>query len=288
MVSSILTVLAAATVALAGTPPGFAPASSTELIVDFGNVEINGQAVPKNSKTRPSKQDRAEAAVLLTIALGVQSQPQIGTLQKLQGTSFAVIMVDLDIPTTTPKKTTTLLHWLQTGLTQSTTSTKIGNQDVFTFTNKGNTAAAAAYLGPSPPAEIPLSHRYTQILVDTSGFQAQATNPLLTAAKTRQGFNVDQVLSQAGLSAKVVAGNFFNVTNPGPVSKTGAVDDSQDADASPQDGGYGSTSTDTSSMSMPMSTSMTMPMTAGAGAMLSPHVTLVAGLIAVATMFLRF
>ncbi len=53
MASYVLTVLAAASVVLAGTPPGFQPGSGNELIVDFGNTEINGQAVPKSGEAPP-------------------------------------------------------------------------------------------------------------------------------------------------------------------------------------------------------------------------------------------
>jgi len=137
-------------------------------------------------------------------------------------------MIDLDIPTNSPPQTSTLLHWLQTGLTSAETATMLntttrgkgGATQAFILQNKGNTAALAPYIGPSPPARIPLSHRYTQILVNHTGLSTESVGALQMAAATRQGFNAMQVLMQAGLMDKVVAGNFFNVTNAGPVNST--------------------------------------------------------------------
>jgi len=202
MLSHALTLLAVASSALAATPTGFTPGSQTELVVEYGNLAIDGKVVQRSS---------------------VLSQPTIGLVARPQtsATSFAVIMIDLDIPTNNPPATNTLLHWMQTGLTLQTQATRLGQQSVFLLENRGNsTAALAPYIAPNPPARIPLSHRYTFILVDTSGIQTQATNALTTAAATRMGFNAQQVLTQAGLDQKVLAGNFFNVTNPGPVNST--------------------------------------------------------------------
>lgn len=165
------------------------------------------------------------------------SQPRVGTTTRLTGTSYAVIMVDLDIPTNN-STTNTLLHWMQTGLTPATSPTMLnttsGQNMVFMLENTTQTAPAAPYIGPGPPARAPLSHRYTQILVDTSGVAAQSTRALETASKTRLGFNAMSVLMQAGLASKVVAGNSFNVTNPGPVQNNNG-------------GGFSNTSTGTTS-----------------------------------------
>jgi len=212
----------------------------------------------------------------------VQSQPQLGLQQRPQGNGnqFAIIMVDLDIPTNNQRQTSTLLHWMQTGLTLSNTASRLGNSNnVFKLNIPNNVAAAAAYIGPNPPARAPLSHRYAQILVDTSGEQAQSTNTLNNAAKTRMGFNVQQVLQQAGLSGRVVAGNFFNVTNPGPVSRVGTNGDSVSPDAAKANSSASMT------MTMPMPTTSFVP---AAGHMVSPQTTLVAGLVAAAAVFLRF
>ena len=142
-------------------------------------------------------------------------------------------MIDLDIPTNTPPQTNTLLHHLQTGLSPATTATGVtlaapNNMSapvaasVFFLENRSNTTALSAYIGPNPPARVPLSHRYTHILVDTSNVTAQGIQALRAAASgNRVGFNASAVLTEAGLVDRVVAGNFFNVTNPGPV--TGAI-----------------------------------------------------------------
>jgi phosphatidylethanolamine-binding protein (PEBP) family uncharacterized protein len=147
--------------------------------------------------------------------------PQLATSTRMTGTTFAILMVDLDIPTNAPPATSTLLHWMQTGLTQSSTATLLnttaGTAKVFTLQMPGAIAAAAPYLSPAPPALVPLSHRYTQILVDTSTATEASMTVLMTAAQSRNGFNAETVLTQAGLADKVVAGNFYNVTNQGPV-----------------------------------------------------------------------
>jgi phosphatidylethanolamine-binding protein (PEBP) family uncharacterized protein len=151
--------------------------------------------------------------------LVTQTAPTIATKSKLEGTSFAVVMIDLDIPTAPPH---TLLHWLQTGLTQSSSAialnTTMGSTNAFVLSVPGDEAAFAPYIGPAPPARNPLSHRYTQILVDTSAASEQELAALKQAAGTRMGFIAQDVLTSAGLADKIVAGNFFNVTNPGPIS----------------------------------------------------------------------
>lgn len=131
------------------------------------------------------------------------------------------IMVDLDIPQTPP---TTLLHWMSGHLRSAATPTmmnmSVGTQMMFMLekVTAGPDAMAdpAAYIGPNPPARNPLSHRYTQILVDVTNLPDAGMTSLMTAAMTRLGFNPATVLGQAGLANKVVAGNFFNVTNAGP------------------------------------------------------------------------
>ncbi|KAK3685986.1 phosphatidylethanolamine-binding protein [Podospora appendiculata] len=206
MLNSLL-VLAAAMFALAKTPNGFQPASNSDLMVFYNNTAaLNGIAVAK---------------------LVTTSEPQIGTVARLTGKTYAVLMIDLDIPTNS-SKTNTLLHWMQTDLTPATTASRFtaanGSVSVFLLENRGNTSAFAPYIGPNPPARIPLSHRYTQILVDTTNLTSQGASELQTAAATRIGFTASTVLAQAGLSGKVVAGNSYNVTNPWPVqAATGAT-----------------------------------------------------------------
>ncbi|KAI1191358.1 phosphatidylethanolamine-binding protein [Nemania serpens] len=194
MLSKSLIALAASG-ALAATPPGFEPGSQTSLLVTFGNVTaLDGAVVAKNI---------------------TQEAPKLATQTKLDGTSFAILMIDLDIPTDNPPKTNTLLHWAQTGLTQSDSTS--GSKTAFEFSVPDDEAAFASYLGPAPPAKIPLSHRYTEIIIDTSDASEEGLDALKAAAANRMGFDAQSVLTSAGLADKVVAGNFFNVTNPGPL-----------------------------------------------------------------------
>ncbi|KAI7776317.1 hypothetical protein LA080_005504 [Diaporthe eres] len=108
---------------------------------------------------------------------------------------------------------------MQTGLTPvitaSTISASNGSTQAFTLSNAKNTSAIVAYTQPAPPAQNRLSHRYTQILVDTSSMTSAGLSALQSAAETRVGFDIDSALQAAGLSKNVVAGNSFNVTNPG-------------------------------------------------------------------------
>ncbi|KAI1130933.1 PEBP-like protein [Nemania abortiva] len=226
---SLVALAASASGALAATPAGFEPGSDTSLLVTFGNVAaLNG----------------AEVAKEIT-----QTAPTIATESKLDGTSFAVLMIDIDIPTDNPPETNTLLHWMQTGLTQSSTSTSLnttlGAETSFVL-SVGDEAAFAEYIGPSPPARIPLSHRYTQIVVDTSDVTEDGLDALKTAAATRLGFDAETVLTSAGLADKVLAGNFFNVTNPGPVA---AANSTTSGGNSTTSGGSGSSGGSTSSQS---------------------------------------
>lgn len=130
------------------------------------------------------------------------------------------MMVDLDIPSST--QPTTFLHWIQTDLVASTTPETImtsqGNLQGFGVNLAKNTTAIVAYTQPNPPAQNPLSHRYTQLLLDTSKITPAGLTALQTAAQNRVNFNINTTLQQAGLSQSVVAWNFFNVTNPGPVA----------------------------------------------------------------------
>ncbi|GAP84029.1 putative phosphatidylethanolamine-binding protein pebp protein [Rosellinia necatrix] len=201
---SLLALAASASGALAATPSGFEPGSETSLLVTFGNVAaLDGAVVAKES---------------------TQTAPIIGTQSKLDGTSFAVMMIDLDIPTDSPPETNTLLHWMQTGLTQSSSaislSTTLGSMTAFVFSVPQGEAALASYIGPAPPARIPLSHRYTEIVVDTSELSGEGLAALEAAAANRLGFNAESVLTSAGLADKVVAGNFFNVTNGAVSART--------------------------------------------------------------------
>ncbi|CAG8971981.1 hypothetical protein HYALB_00003319 [Hymenoscyphus albidus] len=188
MLSSYIVALAMAGAVNAATPAGFEPAATADLFVAFGQkAAVNGVLIP-----------RADTARI----------PVIGTKEKLVGT-YAIIMTDPDIPgAPADGKTGQFLHWLQTDLVSAETATTIGGQQIFLLTN--STAPAAAYVQPSPPNRVPVSHRYVELLINTTG-SSVATTMLNAAGKTRTGFSALQVVNQA--AAQVIAGNFFNVTN---------------------------------------------------------------------------
>ncbi|OHF02016.1 hypothetical protein CORC01_02595 [Colletotrichum orchidophilum] len=191
--------LSNALVAWAKTPEGFEPASNVDLIVAYGDQSgLNGVDLAKS----------------LT-----QQEPTVGTTEPLTGKSYAIIMVDIDIPTASPPTTGTFLHWAQADLTPNaqTTTVKLNDGERTIHTLSTNSNAIAPYKGPAPPARVPLTHRYIELLVDTSDITADGTAALQTLSN-RQGVQVNDVLTTAGLANKVVAGNFFTVTNPGPAA----------------------------------------------------------------------
>lgn len=127
------------------------------------------------------------------------------------------MMIDLDIPSQSGGATGTLLHWMQTDLVSANTSTTINGMKVFELINPNNVAAVAPYFGPSPPNRAPVSHRYTEILVDTTSLGSSKANgtgmaALMQAGATRGNFSAETVVQTIG--SKVVAGNSFNVTSP--------------------------------------------------------------------------
>lgn len=217
--------LATATLTLARTPPGFQPATTIDLIVDYnGTIPLNGIEVPRNSNPPPSPPPHPQTNPP-SPSPATTPQPRLGTLTRLPGTSYAILMIDLDIPTATPPQTSTLLHWLQTNLRPATTPTRIRTPatgaeiSVFLLEN-GTTPATAPmvpYFGPNPPARVPLAHRYVQLLVDMSGVGAAGLEVLRESARVGRGFDVGKVLGEAGLTG-VVAGSWLVVKNPGPVA----------------------------------------------------------------------
>ncbi|KAK2029824.1 PEBP-like protein [Colletotrichum zoysiae] len=191
--------LGSALTAWAATPAGFKPASKVNLVVAYGDQSgLNGVDLQKSI---------------------TQSEPTFGTTEPLTGKSYAIIMVDIDIPTNNPPATGTFLHWAQADLSPVAKTTTLqlndGKQTIHTL--KANGGAIAPYAGPAPPAKVPLSHRYIQLLVDTSNITTAGTAALQTLSN-RQGVQVNDVLTKAGLANMVVAGNFFTVTNPGPAA----------------------------------------------------------------------
>jgi len=137
------------------------------------------------------------------------SAPTVGTTEKLFGT-YTVMMVDPDIPPQTAGGATSeLLHWMQSGLVSSNTSTTVGGQTFFELVNPSNTTPIASYIQPSPPNKSPTSHRYTQLLLNTTG-NSSALSTLAKLGMTRQNFRAVNVVNSAGL--QVLRGNSFNVT----------------------------------------------------------------------------
>ncbi|KZL83124.1 phosphatidylethanolamine-binding protein pebp [Colletotrichum incanum] len=248
MLSKAIAVLAAVTLTSAATPMGFMPSSNTPLIVSYGGISaLDGVNLPKDSS---------------------QVQPTIATEQQLKG-QYAVIMVDIDVPTNQPPKTGTLLHWMQTGLmsadTPVTLNTTAGPKKVFVMQNRMNAAALAPYIGPNPPAREPLSHRYTFVAVDHTTITQQGLMALSGAAQNRRDFNVMNGLMAAGLQDKVVAGNFFRVTNPGPVGAgQGMPGGGSRGNSTGGGGGGGGTPMQPMPMPMPTPTGGT-PTTPGTG-----------------------
>ena len=137
------------------------------------------------------------------------SAPTIGTAEHLIGT-YTIMMVDPDIPPQVAGGLTSeLLHWMQSGLVSSNTTTAIGGMNVFELVNPGNTTPIASYIQPSPPNESPISHRYTQLLLNTTG-NTSALSKLAKLGMTRTNFSAVNVVNSAGLT--VLMGNSFNVT----------------------------------------------------------------------------
>jgi hypothetical protein len=136
--------------------------------------------------------------------------PTVGTTEKLFGT-YTIMMVDPDIPpAVVGNPTSELLHWMQGGLVSASTATTIGGVQIFELVNTKNQSAFASYLGPSPPAKAPLTHRYTQLLLNTTG-NTNAVSSLSKFAAVRTNFSAVNVVQSSG--AVLVAGNSFNVTN---------------------------------------------------------------------------
>jgi hypothetical protein len=121
------------------------------------------------------------------------------------------MMVDPDIPpAVVGGSTSELLHWMQGGFVSASTATTVGGVQIFELINPTNQTAFASYFGPSPPAKAPTTHRYTQLLLNTTG-NANALTSLSKSAAVRTNFSAVNVVMSSG--AILVAGNSFNVTN---------------------------------------------------------------------------
>ena len=133
------------------------------------------------------------------------SAPSLGTATKLIGI-YTLMMVDPDVPSGN-ESTMESLHWIQAGFTSSDTTT-IAGQTVFELLNTAITSALAAYIQPEPPARVLFSHRYVQMLLNTTSIDVNAT--LGAAAAIRGEFDSEGLVKAAGWT--FVMGNSFNVT----------------------------------------------------------------------------
>ncbi|KAK0742286.1 hypothetical protein B0T21DRAFT_448986 [Apiosordaria backusii] len=213
MISKYLPLLTLAAIPpiLARTPPGFTPSTPNDLIVEYtGFFPQNGVVISRE----------------ITIPT-----PRLATTLPLNGTSYSILMIDLDIPTAQPPR-------------QTPCSTGSKPDLGFLLLNTTGEAPVVGYFGPNPPARVPLSHRYVQILVDTSDITEEGEEVLRRAGGMLRGFNAGEVLREAGLEGGVVAGNWYNVTNPGPVvNQTGRASGTASGTATSTGTGSGSTGT---------------------------------------------
>ncbi|ESZ89758.1 hypothetical protein SBOR_9858 [Sclerotinia borealis F-4128] len=254
-------------VALAGgasafTPSGFTPASTNNLTVAYGSkLAMNGIQVLRADTSRA---------------------PILGTTTKMTG-SYTVMMVDPDIP---PAKsggdTSQFLHWMQTDLTSANTTTTIGGQKVYELINVKNTSAFATYLQPNPPNIAPTTHRYTQLLFNTTNMNMSLTT-LQTSGKARGNFSSADVVKRAKLM--VLMGNSFDVSfGDKAMNTTGATTGTSTGNSTKPTSTGTATSTSNSS-SISNSTSSTTGLaqsTGGAAGVRSGDGVLLAGLGAIA------
>ncbi len=120
------------------------------------------------------------------------------------------MMLDPDIPASTPGGPTgERLHWMQQGLVSANSTSTIAGRKVYQLINPGNVSAFAAYQQPTPPYKVPYSHRYVEVLLDTTNMPNNSV--LATFAGNRSSFDAVKVINTAGVS--VLLGNWFNVTN---------------------------------------------------------------------------
>jgi hypothetical protein len=129
----------------------------------------------------------------------------------LTGT-YTLMMVDPDIPPAVPGNPTgELLHWLQPGLISASTPSTLAGRTVYTLTNPSNVSALATYLQPTPPFKVPYSHRYVELLLNTTAVDTKNGSVLQMASSgARTPFDAVKVLRDAGVV--IVASNWFNVT----------------------------------------------------------------------------
>jgi hypothetical protein len=136
-------------------------------------------------------------------------------------------MVDPDNPPANASSTGTeeFLHWIQPGLVSAKTTSIVNGKTVYELINPQNVSAFAPYLPPGPPFQFPFIHRYIQLLLDTTSTPNNSV--LAAAAQNRRQFHVLQVVNNAGVS--VVAGNWFNSSDPKAVAGNGTTNSNSTA-----------------------------------------------------------
>lgn len=168
------------------------------------------------------------------------------------------MMVDPDIPPQTAGGSTSeLLHWMQPGLVSANNVSFIAGTMMFELINPSNTSAFATYIQPSPPNKSPNTHRYTQMLLNTTG-NSSALTQLSQFAKTRTNFSAVNVAKDTGL--KVLFGNSFDVTNTTLVQSNITKTNNTGSGVA---GAAGASGTGTGTLAGAASTSSTTPKTAG-------------------------
>jgi len=202
---TILSLLPLICVIYAQTPPGFSPSSTNHLDVLYSNSLMG---------TNTSLTTNSTVAALT-------SAPEIGLSYPIN-TTLLLIIIDPD--TIISNRSTTILHFLQTNLTSSTSNCSASNSSIF-VPLRTDTSPLSSYLAPAPQAELPpRAHRYIQLLYEQpNNFSIPAE--FEDVLKRRNGFSLDSFASLTGLG-EVVAANWFAITNTSlvvnAVSNTGS------------------------------------------------------------------
>src|SRR5437588_626322 len=106
------------------------------------------------------------------------------------------MMVDPDIPSANGSGPTgEMLHWIQPGLYSANTSTTIGGVTSYELVNLQHSGVYGAYLQPNPPYKVPYSHRYVQLLLNTTGLPVTNESALgLAGLGQRSPFNTTKAI----------------------------------------------------------------------------------------------
>lgn len=133
------------------------------------------------------------------------SQPQIAVSDAKADQTYVFMMVDLDVPPMGGGNGTrrTLLHAMNTGF--KATQQSMGGAMLLATTDKG----PATYIGPSPPPQDTIPHRYVEMLFkQPESLQVSATD--FANSQSRIGFDVESFVKENNLGEPLAA-NFFTV-----------------------------------------------------------------------------